>query len=70
LITNKLFLFIYQEFEVFANKNVNRKYANIWDVMLNDRGAVNPSLFIKDGLHMNKAGYEIWDRAIRPFVES
>ena len=59
-----------QEFEVFANKNVNRKYVNIWDVMLNDRGAVNPSLFIKDGLHMNKAGYEIWDRAIRSFVEN
>lgn len=59
-----------QKFEVFASKKANRKYVNIWEVMLNDRGLVNPSLFIKDGLHMNKAGYDIWGRVIRPFVES
>lgn len=59
-----------QEFEDLANKDANRKYVNIWDVMLNDRGVVNPSLFIGDGLHMNKAGYDIWGRVIRPFVEN
>lgn len=58
-----------QELEVLASKNSNRRYVNIWDVMLNDRRAVNPSLFIRDGLHMNKAGYDIWGQAIRPFVE-
>ena len=59
-----------QELEVFASKNANRKYVNVWEVMLNNRGVVNPSLFIKDGLHMNKAGYDIWGRVIRPIVES
>ncbi len=59
-----------QEFELFASKNANRKYVNIWEAMLNDQGVVNPSIFIEDGLHMNKAGYDIWDRVIRPFVKS
>lgn len=59
-----------QELEFFASKNSNRRYVNIWDAMLNDRGKVNPSLFIRDGLHMNRAGYDIWGQALRPFVES
>lgn len=59
-----------QEFELFAGKNANRKYVNIWEAMLNDQGVVNPSIFIEDGLHMNKAGYDIWGRVIRTFVES
>lgn len=59
-----------QELEILASRNSNRGYVDIWEAMLNDRRVVNPSLFIRDGLHMNKAGYDIWSQAIRPFVES
>lgn len=59
-----------QELEILARKNSNRRYVDIWEAMLNDRGVVNPSLFLRDGLHMNNAGYNIWSQAIRPFVES
>lgn len=59
-----------QELELLASKNGNIRYVNIWEAMLNDRGVVNPSLFIADGLHMNQVGYDIWSQAIRPYVES
>ena len=28
-----------------------------------------PELFIKDGLHMSPAGYEIWNLLVRPFID-
>ena len=36
--------------------------------MLNDAGEPKPEIFIRDGLHMNGAGYDIWRDAVRPVL--
>jgi len=58
-----------QAFQDFAKQKSNRHFANVWDIMLDQQGQVLTDIFIEDGLHMNKKGYDLWDRVIRPFVE-
>jgi lysophospholipase L1-like esterase len=43
-------------------------YVDVWTPMLNDKGEPKPEVFIADGLHMNRAGYDIWTTAVRPFL--
>jgi lysophospholipase L1-like esterase len=33
--------------------------------MLSEDGSRMPELFIEDGLHMNKKGYEVWTKQVR-----
>ena len=56
-------------FKKFTSRKTHRHYANIWDIMLKENGEVEPSIFIADGLHMNEAGYDRWDKIIQPLVE-
>lgn len=56
-------------FKAYAAKKKNRSFANVWDIMLDEEGEVLKDIFIQDGLHMNKEGYALWDKIIRPFVE-
>ena len=59
-----------------ANKLVNEIcdsderlcYIDIVPAMLNAAGQARPDLFTYDGVHMNKKGYALWTRVIRPFV--
>jgi hypothetical protein len=44
------------------------QFADIWPPMLNADGALKKDLFIEDGLHMNKKGYDLWIQVIAPFV--
>ena len=48
-----------------ADGDAYLEYINIWDPMLNEDGTRMPELFIEDGLHMNKKGYEVWTKKVR-----
>ncbi len=43
-------------------------FVNVWDTMLDGR-KLNKSLFIEDGLHMNKAGYDIWYGQLKEHIK-
>lgn len=43
-------------------------FIDVWPIMLNSDGSVKKELFIEDGLHMNRKGYELWLKKIQPFV--
>jgi lysophospholipase L1-like esterase len=43
-------------------------YVDVWNPMAPER-KLNESLYIADGLHMNTKGYDIWEKALSPFVE-
>lgn len=45
-----------------AHKNVG--YIDIWTPMMGPDGNVRPELFVKDNLHLNEAGYDIWKKVI------
>lgn len=44
-------------------------YIDIFTPMLDASGQPDESLFIEDLLHMNRAGYVIWQRAIAPYLQ-
>lgn len=44
------------------------RYLDIGGAMLLDNGEVDPSLFVKDRLHMNAKGYAIWTELVREVV--
>jgi len=50
----------------FLLNNENTSYVNVWNDMLNNEMRPKPSIFQADSLHMNKKGYDIWQKAIKP----
>ncbi len=53
----------------WSRRNPDLHYADVWTPMLIER-KLNDSLFIEDGLHMNAAGYDIWEQVLSPIVET
>jgi lysophospholipase L1-like esterase len=49
-----------------TKKNV--LFVDVWTPMLDTNGEVQKDLFIGDGLHMNKKGYDIWAREVAKYM--
>jgi len=45
-------------------------YVDISEVMMNENGYPDESIFIEDKLHMNASGYDKWASVIRPVVDA
>jgi lysophospholipase L1-like esterase len=64
-----------EDYEAF-NKKLKRwtkrqrkvKFVDVWTPMLDQNGEPFKDIFLGDGLHMNKKGYEIWTSTIRPYL--
>lgn len=55
-------------FERLSKKDDTISYANVWDAMLfNNR--VRSDIFLRDGLHMNSKGYELWLSVIKEHIK-
>ncbi|KAA2243505.1 GDSL family lipase [Chitinophaga agrisoli] len=52
----------------FFDGEQNCRFIDIFHPMLNKEGRPRPELFVKDMLHMNKEGYAIWEKAVRPVL--
>jgi lysophospholipase L1-like esterase len=48
-------------------KNAFGFWIDIFEAMLDGEGNARPELFLEDGLHMNRSGYEIWMQKLSPF---
>ncbi|HTL18257.1 MAG TPA: SGNH/GDSL hydrolase family protein [Patescibacteria group bacterium] len=44
-------------------------FIDVFPLMLGPDGKPRPDIFLKDGLHMNAKGYEIWAKALAPHVK-
>lgn len=51
------------------SKRLGVDYIDIFTPMLDASGQPDESLFVEDRLHMNRAGYVIWQRAIAPYLK-
>lgn len=49
-------------------KNDNFEFADVWPIMLDQTGNVFQDIFIEDGLHMNKKGYDLWEKVISNYL--
>ncbi len=43
-------------------------YIDVFNPMLDDTGSPIPSVFLKDNLHMNREGYLLWTKVVRPVL--
>jgi len=57
-----------QSLERFCQQIDGIRFADIWTPMLKAGGQLKQDLFIEDGLHMNKKGYDIWIKVIEPLL--
>jgi len=61
------YLQLNQLFEQYCEDNNRVTFASTWWIMLKD-GKVRDDIFIEDGLHMNKIGYDLWAEVIGKFL--
>lgn len=47
----------------------NVKYVDIWTNMIDENGEPKSNLFLEDNLHMNKAGYDLWEEVIVNYMD-
>ncbi len=50
-------------------RNRGLTYVNVWNGMLTDSGLPNQDIFLDDGLHMNKKGYDFWFHELEDYVK-
>jgi lysophospholipase L1-like esterase len=43
-------------------------FVDVWPAMLGEDGRPRPELFVKDGLHLSAAGYELWTKLLQPHL--
>lgn len=53
----------------YSDAQENVSYIDVDPVMLNEAGEPDPDIFISDGLHMNRTGYERWTALMRTHIE-
>ena len=53
----------------FAAKKDHTYFVDVWTPALRSDGTVRPDIFVEDNLHMNAAGYDIWEATIGPVVD-
>lgn len=53
-----------------ARQTDHVELANVWDVMLDSEGVVYQDVFLKDNLHMNKKGYDLWAKVLKENLKS
>lgn len=52
----------------FLSQQKHTGFIDVYHLMLNEKGNPKPEIFKSDSLHMNKNGYDIWQRAIAPHL--
>ncbi len=54
--------------KAYAEKTKYTEFADVWTPAIGKDGKVFSHIFLKDNLHMNAEGYEIWQAVLTPFV--
>ncbi len=52
----------------FLRKDRNAGFVDVYHPMLDAQGNPKADIFLKDSLHMNEKGYDIWQKEIKPFL--
>lgn len=52
----------------FLRKQRHTVFVDVYHQMLDAKGEPRPELFVEDQLHMNRTGYLIWQKALKPVL--
>jgi lysophospholipase L1-like esterase len=53
----------------WTKKNKHVYYVDVWSPAFDRKGNILKDIFLQDSLHLNKKGYDIWTKQVRPFVK-
>lgn len=53
----------------FLKKKARTDFVDVYNKMLLEDGSPMPNIFLGDKLHMNRSGYDIWQKAILPYLK-
>ena len=65
----KKYLRLNRKMARYAGHEPNMAFASVWNIMLDETGAPRKDIFLEDGLHMNKTGYDLWAGVIGGFIK-
>ena len=65
----KEYIKLNKKLEKYCKRKDNLEFADVWSIMLDENGNVYQDIFIEDGLHMNKKGYDLWAEVIGEFLK-
>lgn len=52
----------------YAESEPDTEFADVWTPALDNDGMVKQDIFLKDNLHLNAKGYEIWQQVIAEYL--
>ncbi len=55
--------------KAFLNEQKKAKFVDVYTLMLDDGGRPRTDIFLEDNLHMNRKGYDIWKKALKPHLK-
>ncbi|MGE3310012.1 MAG: GDSL-type esterase/lipase family protein [Limisphaerales bacterium] len=55
---------------VDCEKRARYRFVDVAEAMVDDAGLPRSELFVSDLLHLNSAGYEVWQRVLAPHLEA
>ena len=58
-----------REIKAFFSKQKNAAFIDLYDAMLDAKGAMREELYVGDRLHMKPEGYAIWKKIILPYLK-
>jgi hypothetical protein len=58
-----------EKIKAFIAKQKKAVFIDVYHAMLNEDGTIMSDIFLSDKLHMNKKGYEIWQKIIAPYLK-
>lgn len=58
-----------QQIKNYIATQKRASYIDVYPYMMHEDGTPRKALFLKDMLHMNKSGYDIWQYAILPYLK-
>src|SRR5690606_41952537 len=52
----------------YAESEPNTEFADVWTPALDADGNVKKDIFVKDNLHLNAKGYQIWQQVLSKYL--
>ena len=62
------YLNVNKKIQHFCEENENTYFFDSWSIMLDEDGNIPEKYFWRDMLHMNRSGYEVWAKNIKPLI--
>lgn len=62
------YLYVNKKIQDFCEENKNTYFFDSWSIMLDEDGNIPEKYFWRDMLHMNRSGYEVWAKNIKPLI--